>query len=30
MLDVWEHIHDMDTQVDVSSWGKGCQVAKDI
>jgi len=30
MLDVREHMQDMDTQGDVSSWGKGCQVAKDI
>jgi hypothetical protein len=30
MLGVWEHVHDMDTWGDVSSWGEGCQVSKDI
>jgi hypothetical protein len=30
MLDAREHMRDMDTRGDVSSWGKGCQAAKDI
>jgi hypothetical protein len=30
MLDAREHMQDMDTRGDVSSRGKGCQVAKDI
>jgi hypothetical protein len=29
MCDAREHMQDMDTWGNVSSWGKGCQYAKD-